>query len=121
MKTENNLIRQYLNEVGIRLDCPKPVKKIFLKELHENITLFQAQQSELTKETLYSQFGTPEEIATGFFDRQDFESLLRKTKKRVLCWKVVGILACAVLLLIILYLIHILQETSLTIHVTNPI
>ena len=120
MRDKDIVIRQYLKEVGGKLGCPKPVKTAFLSELKESILIFQSQNPELTKETLYSEFGTPEEISAGFFDRDDYEEFFLKTKKKVFLWKLTILITSVVLLFTIVLLVLTAWDAAGTIVVSNP-
>lgn len=117
---KNTIIRRYLSEVGDKLSCPKPLKTTFLGELREGIDSFRSPGREVTMEALCEEFGSPEEIANGFFNREDYEELLRKTKARVIRWKIVTALITVVLLVTIVFLVAVIQDSAITYTVTNP-
>lgn len=114
------IIRRYLSEVGNKLSCPKPLKTTFLSELRERIDFYRSPNREVTIEALYEEFGSPEEIADGFFNREDYEELLRKSKARVVRWKIVSALVTVILLVAVVYIVYIIREFNGTYIVTNP-
>lgn len=114
------IIRQYLSDVSDRLVCPKPLKVAFLGDMKENIRFFRSSGREITQEVLCKEFGSPEEIAAGFFNREDYEELLRKAKTRVIRWKIVSILVTFILLLTIIFTVSVIRDSAGTITVTNP-
>ena len=105
-------VRQYLNEIKSRLYCPKSVKAVFLKELKERIKLSYPNRQGLTKEMLYAQFGTPEEISDSFFDRENYESFLHKSKAVILRWKLIGFILSAMLILVTILLVLTVQDAA---------
>lgn len=117
---KNKIIRRYLSEVGDKLNCPKPLKTTFLGELRERIVFFSSPDREVTMKALYKEFGSPEEIADGFFNREDYEELLRKTKARVVRWKIVSALITVILLVVIVFTVSVIRDSAATITVTNP-
>lgn len=117
---KNKISRRYLDEVGDKLNCPKPLKATFLRELRERIDFFSSSDREVTMEALYNEFGSPEEIANGFFNRADYEELLRKTKTRVVLWKIVSALITVILLAAIIFIVSVIRESAGTVTVTNP-
>ncbi|MCH5341155.1 MAG: hypothetical protein J1E01_06795 [Acetatifactor sp.] len=117
---KDTIIRRYLSEVGDKLSCPKPLKTTFLGELRERIDSFQSLDGEVTMEALCEEFGSPEEIADGFFNREDYEELLRKTKTRVVRWRIVSALVTVILLVAIVFIVSVIQESAGTFTVTNP-
>lgn len=118
---KNKIIRRYLCEVGDKLSCPKSLKNTFLGELKERIDFFRSSDREVTMETLCEEFGSPEEIADGFFNREDYEELLHKTKTRVVRWKIVSALITVILLVAIVFIVSLVREFAVTYTVTNPL
>lgn len=117
---KDTIIRRYLSEVGDKLSCPKPLRTTFLGELREGINSFRSPDRELTMEALCEEFGSPEEIAAGFFNREDYEALLRKTKARVVRWKIVSALVTVILLVAIVFIVSVIRESAVTYTITNP-
>lgn len=117
---KNTITRRYLSEVGDKLSCPKPLKNTFLGELRERIDFFQSPDREVTMEALCEEFGTPEEIADGFFNREYYEELLRKTKTKAFRWKIVSALVTVILLVAIVFIVSVIRDSAGTITVTKP-
>lgn len=120
MKNEKRVIDQYLREVSVNLNCPKSVKSVFMAELRENILSFHSQHQEISKDKLYAEFGIPEEISDGFFNRSDYKLFLDKAKKKIIHWKAASLLAIVLSVLTIALLILIVQDMSSTIYVSTP-
>lgn len=118
--SKDTIIRRYISEIGDKLSCSKPLKATFLGELREGIDSFRSPDRELTMEALCEEFGSPEEIAAGFFNREDYEELLRKTKARAVRWKIVSALVTVILLVAIVLIVSVIREFTGTITVTNP-
>ena len=95
----NSNIKQYLKEVAATLSCPKGVKSVFLRQLKSDILAFADNSTVITVDELYSQFGTPEEIAAGFFDRDDYGVMLKKAKRRAAIWMCVSVILTVLLVI----------------------
>ena len=117
---KDTIIRRYLSEVGDKLICPKPLKTTFLGELRERIDSFRPPDQGVTMEALCEEFGSPKEIADGFFNREDYEELLRKTKARAVRWKIVSALVTVILLVAIVFIVSVIRDSAGTFTVTNP-
>lgn len=119
--TKKTIIQQYVSEVKNTLVCSNSLKVTFLNDLKERIRSFQSPDREITREALCAEFGSPEEIAAGFFDREDYKDLLHSAKIRSIRWRTVSILTAILLLLSILFTICVIKESAGTVTVTNPI
>ena len=120
MKTEHTVIRQYLGEVKDRMDCPRSVRTDFLKELKRDISRFAAQQPNMTREVLCDRFGTPQEIAESFYDRQEAGLRLQRLRNSAHRWRFIGILAFAAILLICALVLLIAHISAIPVTATNP-
>lgn len=72
MNSNNKVINLYLKEVSAKLNCTGSMKSVFLNELKENIANFTETASLITKDDLYKEFETPDEISDGLLDRNDY-------------------------------------------------
>ena len=113
------IIRSYLSKVSEKLVCPKSLKAAFLSDLRERIQLFQSPDRELTLEVLCEEFGSPEEIAAGFFNREDYEELLNKAKIRVVRWKIICALVVVLLLVLFIFTVLFIHDSAGTIYVSD--
>lgn len=95
----NSNIKQYLKEVSAKLSCPKGVKSVFLRQLKSDILNCSETNTTISVDELYSQFGTPEEIAAGFFDRDDYSAMLKKAKKRAAIWMCISVILTVLLVI----------------------
>ena len=116
---QKTIIRNYLKNVSEKLVCPKSLKTAFLSDLKERIQLFQSTDRELTLEALSEEFGSPEEIAAGFFNREDYEELLQKAKILVIRWKIVCALVTVILLVLFVFTVLLIHDSAGTIHVSD--
>lgn len=104
----SNIVKQYLKKVSRALHCPKSVKFVMIQELKGNVLEFAKNNAPITLDELYHEFGLPDVIANGFLNREDYENLLEKAKKKTFIWRCVGVvllilLIIAVVLTIFLY------------------
>ena len=64
-----------------------------MREFRPEVEEFAADRENLTVEALCARFGSPEEVADGFAERDDYKALLKKAKKRTVILAVVAVLA----------------------------
>ena len=82
MKQNNtNFIRLYLKEIKNSLICSNNIKKVFTKEIQQQITEMEKDTPISSIDILYEKIGFPNEIARGFETREDVEQLKKKAKK----------------------------------------
>ncbi len=115
----NSNIKQYLREVSAKLSCPKGVKSVFLRQLKGEILAFADNSTTITVDELYSQFGTPEEIAAGFFDRDDYSAMLKKAKRRAVIWMCASIILAILLIFATYMIVQMLSDLGGTVIVGN--
>lgn len=102
-KTEKKTVKKYLSEVTNALTgCSWSLKKVFEAELKTQIKEH-FESREITYEALISAFGTPEEIAAGFYDRQEYEKLLKKAKKLNIVLSVLSVVLVIVIILLTVF------------------
>ena len=116
---QKSIIKSYLKEVSSDLTCPKGVKRVFLNELKNDISLFVYDKPDFRIDDLYGEFGVPAEIAAGFFDRDDYENLLKAAKRKAAIWKWIGIIT--LLLCIILAVCIITSDIGSTTVITDTV
>ena len=116
----NSDIKQYLQEVSAMLCCPKGVKSVFLRQLKGEILDFMETNTTITVDELYNRFGTPEEIAAGFFDRDDYSAMLKKAKRRSKIWMGFCIVLAILLIVSSCYFIDAIKNMSGTIEFSDP-
>ena len=118
----NKLIKIYLKDVSSKLTCPRSVRSVFISELKNEIEDLIKEKRDLTYEMLCERYGSPDEIANGFYDRSDYSKLLQKAKKRAKRWKILCIIAAILLVLaigLIIYAYITLGEYSGSVKVSN--
>ena len=118
----NKLIKIYLKDVSSKLTCPRSVRSVFISELKNEIEDLIKEKRDLTYEMLCERYGSPDEIANGFYDRSDYSRLLQKAKKKAKRWKILCIIAAILLVLaigLIIYAYITLGEYSGSVKVSN--
>lgn len=103
-KTNEKTVKNYIKELKSNLICSSSMKKAFLSTVKQRISELEDEISVLSKENLYQEIGSPEEIATGLENRVDIE-LLKKRAQRYTITKIVCSLCLALALLIAAILI----------------
>lgn len=121
MSDKKKIIQQYLKEVTSGLNCPRSLKSVFIGELKNEIAAFSDSREDITLSELYEKFGTVDAIAAGFYDRHDYEDLLKKAKKRAVIWKIISAVLLVVLIVVVIYFTDYIIHTGGTIHVTDPL
>ena len=116
----NSNNKQYLKEVAASLTCPRGVKAIFISQLKSDAKDYVQSNPDATKEDLIREFGSPEEISAGFFDRDDYSAMLKKAKKRATFWMVTAIVLAVVLVVFACYFVEVVKDMSNTIEVSEP-
>ena len=118
-KSEKKTVKEYLNKVTSALSCSWSLKKVFASELKSQIKEHFASE-EITYDKLCTALGTPEKISAGFYDRQEYEKLLKKAKKlnRILVLLSLVLVIAIVLLLIIVF--HLYDMVGGTITISGP-
>ena len=116
----NSNVKQYLKEVATALTCTRGVKAVFIRQLKSDVKDYVQNNPDATKEDLIREFGSPEEIAAGFFDRNDYSAMLKKAKKRATFWMVTAIVLAVVLVVFACYFVEVVKDMSNTIEVSEP-
>lgn len=122
MKKNKHIIQQYLKEITAALNCPKSVKAVYASDLKNDILnyLSDNDSDSISINELYDKFGTPEDIADGFYDKNDYKLLLKKAKRRAALWMFVSIFAIIFVVLIIMVVLYASNELSnVIVSVTN--
>ena len=117
----NSNNKQYLKEVAASLTCTRGVKAVFIRQLKSDVKDYVQNNPDATKEDLIRDFGSPEESAAGFFDRDDYSAMLKKAKKRATFWMVSCIVLAVVLIVFATYFIQVVNSMSGSYEISNPI
>ena len=117
----NSNNKQYLKEVAASLTCPRGVKAIFISQLKSDAKDYVQSNPDATKEDLIREFGSPEEIAAGFFDRNDYSAMLKKSKKRATFRMVTAIVMAVVLVFFACYFVDVVKDMSGSYEISDPI
>lgn len=115
----NNIIKTYVNEVGIKMDCPKMVKKYFLKELTSLIENYSSEHSDLTIEDICKEFGNPAEYKNNLVDTELYKTMLKKAEKKANLFLIMCIVFGIIAVLAVIMTIIIIRECSGTIEISN--
>lgn len=78
-KTNNKIYKLYIKELNNSLICSSSLKKAFIKDLKQQLSGMEDEV--LSTEDLHRKFGTPNDIAKGFENRDDIDRLKRAAKK----------------------------------------
>lgn len=103
-KIEKKTVKLYLAQVAAALTgCSWSIKKVFAHELRSHIKESFVEK-EITYDALCAAFGTPDEIATGFYDREEYDKLLKKSRRvnLILAVSVVMLIAVVIILVVII-------------------
>lgn len=105
-KIEKKTVKLYLAQVTDALTgCSWSIKKVFAHELRSQIKESFAEK-EITYDSLCAAFGTPGEIAAGFFDREEYDRLLKSSRRLNL----ILIILIVVLVAVILFLLGLVEN-----------
>lgn len=119
-KIDKKTVKLYLAQVADALKgCSWSLKKVFANELRSQIKESFAEK-EITYDALCAAFGTPDEIAAGFFDREEYNKLLKRSRRLnlILAVSVVVLIAITIILIIIIENLWSMIGGELT--VSNP-
>jgi len=112
-------IKRYLKEVSAKLSCPRSVKSVFIRELKSDILASTEGKEDISLKELYDKFGTPDEISSGFFDRKDYDVLLKKARKRAAIGIGIGIISSIFLIAAIIIIIELISVYGGAVTVSN--
>ena len=118
-KTEKKTVKKYLSKVTSALTgCSWSLKKVFEAELKTQIKEH-FESREITYGALISAFGTPEEIAAGFYDRQEHEELLKKAKNLNAILAALSVMLVAVIGVLLTVVINLYNKVGGTITISG--
>ena len=100
-KIDKKTVKLYLSQITDALKgCSWSLKKVFANELRSEIKESFA-ENDITYDSLCAAFGTPEEIAAGFYDREEYGKLLKRSRRI----NIILIILIVVLVAFILFLL----------------
>ena len=100
-KIDKKTVKLYLSQITDALKgCSWSLKKVFANELRSQIKASFAEK-EITYDALCAAFGTPDEIAAGFYDREEYDKLLKKSRRLNLILAVSVVVLVAVILFLL--------------------
>lgn len=106
----NSNIKLYLKQVSDKLNCPKAKKTDIIGQLKSEIAADTADHTTVSLDELYAKFGTPDEVAVGFFNRTEYDSQMVLSKKKNKRWKAFAITACLLVILAVLFSFWVAHE-----------
>ena len=119
-KTDKKTVKLYLSRVTDELTgCSWSIKKVFANDMRSKIT-DRFEEKEISYDSLCAEFGTPEEIAASFYDRDDYSALLKKSKLLNLILTVSVVVLIAIITLLVLFIIHLWSMMGATVHISPP-
>lgn len=88
-------IQHYIFNVKSYLICDWHTKRKFINDLKSDIDSFTEEADNITIDDIYQHFGTPKDIAKGFFENAD----IKQIKKRINISKtiIIGIIAALII------------------------
>lgn len=94
---------QYLREANKHLPCPNSIKKPFLRQLEDELSIFCADHAGADTATLSEHFGSPEEVAEAFLSELGEQAVHRynRTRKRLLLLTL-GVILCTVFFAVVI-------------------
>ena len=116
-KTDKKTVKLYLSRITDELTgCSWSIKKVFANDMRSKIT-DRFEEKEISYDSLCAEFGTPEEIAASFYDRDDYSALLKKSKRLniVLVVSVVMLIAVVIILVVIIENLYSMVGDTITI------
>jgi predicted RND superfamily exporter protein len=100
-KIDKKTVKLYLSQITDALKgCSWSLKKVFANELRSQIKESFAEK-EITYDSLCAAFGTPDEIAAGFFDREEYDKLLKRSRRLNLILSILIVVLVAVILFLL--------------------
>ena len=119
-KIDKKTVKLYLSQVTDALKgCSWSLKKVFANELRSQIKESFAEK-EITYDALCAAFGTPEEIAAGFYDREEYDTLLKRSRRLNLILAVSVVVLIAVIILLIFVIENLWSMVGGTVHIDPP-
>ena len=100
-KTDKKTVKLYLSRVTDELTgCSWSIKKVFANDMRSRIA-DRFEGKEISYDSLCAEFGTPEEIAAGFYDREEYDRLLKSSRRLNLILAVSVVVLVAVILFLL--------------------
>lgn len=62
------IVKYYMSQLKKQIRISSPTKKRFLQTLKQNVEIFLEEQPDVTYEKVLCVFGTPEEVASSFYE-----------------------------------------------------
>ena len=103
MKNNSTIARRYCRKISSWLPCPAKMKRIILGDIYENAHVFLEENPDADMAQLYSQFGTPQQMAASYVSDLDMPKLLRdlRLRKRIFSAVITAISAALIAALLL--------------------
>lgn len=116
---KNNVVNHYIKKIRPAITCRKSEKHFFLRELNDIVCTYVIDHPKATIETLYAEFGSPEQFANGILTRDDYAKMLKNAKTKTTICKRIVIAAAAVAIVAIVFWVTgdhntLITESSIT-------
>jgi len=107
----NKALKKYFKEIKKKLNCKSYLKQGFIAQFKETLNeyLDSHADKELTMETIYKRFGTPDVIAKSFDDIEDLSALREKSKKYLVS-QIISCIIIVVMCVVIIFLLVIISD-----------
>lgn len=120
MKNEFLICKRYVKEVSAVIICSKREKLFFMRELKDSVSSYVEDHPDCTLETLYAEFGSPEQFANDLMTRDDYAKMFKKAKTKAIVWKCVALIAVVIAAWICFGVINWLLSRNSTFTVDPP-
>lgn len=95
----NHITKLYISAVKKQLPIISPSKKAFLRTLKQNINNHIAEHPDTTYECVVTNFGTPEEVVSSFYESLDSDEISQQLHRKRKITLICCILFCTLILL----------------------
>lgn len=115
MGENRRTIERYIRKIGKELQ-ESPAKKWAIKaELREILYDTYGTSEHLTEEMLYEEFGLPEEVAMGYYEKTDVSKLKKRTGK----YTVIAAGVCVLAVLAVAFTVYLIVKTKETVTIVS--
>lgn len=94
----NRLCKTYISNVKVMFPVMGKSEKRYVKTLSLNVDDFLEDATESSLETLYKEFGRPEEVIKEYYDNTDTEKIIKRIKVSKYKRRFFGVLAICLLI-----------------------
>ncbi len=104
-KEKNNVAKQYINKIRPIISCCKSDKYFFLQELGDVVNAYVDDHPEATLKMLYAEFGSPEQLESSIFTRDDYVKMFKRAeaKAKICKWITIAAVTVAIIAIVCLF------------------